>query len=215
MPGAMTVFIHVCPVLKSFPTIGSFFCCASAIMRGNVDGEIGRPVRVRHIFHQRGVRVDHARRNRRIVRFERLFERLDRLMRGRFLHEDFGAAAPHHHHAIEAVVLLEVADVGAKLLGKIFLVLALLDVRAVEPLHVTLIEDRGPRLDGFELGFDLIEKRLLEHARGACRLIGVLFENIPAAENDVVEINERNRVFDLRRAPFGAFAEPDRAHLRQ
>ncbi len=150
-----------------------------------------------------------------IVRLERLFERVDRLVGGRFLHEHFGAAAPHHHQAIEAVVFLELADVGAKLLGKIPLVLAFLHVRAVEPLHVALIEHRGHRLDGFELGLDLIEQRRLEHAGRARRLVGVLFENIPAAEDDVVEIDERNRLVDFRRAAFGAFAETDRAHLRE
>ena len=111
--------------------------------------------------------------------------------------------------------LLELADVGAELLGKILLVLALLHVRAVEPLDVPLIEHRRHRLDGLELGLDLIEQRRLEHAGGARRLVGVLFENVPAAEDDVVEVGERNDLLDLRRAAFGALAETDGAHLRE
>ena len=39
-----------------------------------------------------------------------------------------------------------------ELLGQVPLVLALLDVRAVEPLHVPLIEHRRHRLDRLELG---------------------------------------------------------------
>ena len=45
------------------------------------------------------------------------------------------------------LLLLEQADVFDHLLGEIALVLALLDVRAVEPLHVPLIEHRRPRPD--------------------------------------------------------------------
>ena len=135
--------------------------------RRDVDRQVGRAVGVRHVFHQRGVRVNHARRNGRVVRFERPFERVDRLMRARLLHEHFRAAAPHHHHAIEPMLFLEIADVGADLLGEILLVLALLHVRSVEPLHVSLIEHRGPRLDGFELRFDLIEQRR-SRARPPC-----------------------------------------------
>ena len=41
------------------------------------------------------------------------------------------------------------------LLGEVLLVLALLDVRAVEALDVALIEDRRPRPDLLELGTDL------------------------------------------------------------
>ena len=82
-------------------------------------------------------------------------------------HEDLGAAAPDHHEAIELVVGLELPDVGDQLLGEVLLVLALLDVRAVEPLHVVPIEHGRPRLDLLELGPHLLEQRRLEHAGGA------------------------------------------------
>ena len=183
--------------------------------RRHVHRQVGGAVREGHILHQRGVRVDHARRNRGIVGLERLFERVDRLVRGRFLHEDFGAAAPDHDEPIEVVVFLERTDVGAKLLGKIPLVLAFLDVRPVQPLHVALIEYRGHGLDGLELGLDLVEQRRLEHAGRPRGLVGVLFEDIPAAEDDVVQIDQRNRLVDFWRSAFGALAETDRAHLRE
>ena len=44
----------------------------------------------------------------------------------------------------QVVVALELPDVGDQLIGEILLVLALLDVRAVEPLHVLAIEHRRP-----------------------------------------------------------------------
>ena len=59
----------------------------------------------------------------------------------------------------QSLLCLEVADVGDQLLGEILLVLALLDVRAVEPLHVLLIEHGRHRLDRRELVLDLIEQR--------------------------------------------------------
>ena len=96
---------------------------------------------------------------------ERALEALDRLVRRRLGHEDLGAAAPDHHQPIEVVVGLELPDVGDDLLGEILLVLALLDVRAVEPLDVALVEHRRPRPDLLELGPDLIEQRRLDARR--------------------------------------------------
>ena len=42
-PGAMTVFIHVCPVLKSFPMIGTPLSLASWISAGVSTARFGAP----------------------------------------------------------------------------------------------------------------------------------------------------------------------------
>ena len=136
-------------------------------------------------------------------------------MRLRLLREDLGAAAPDHHEPIEIVVFLEQADVFDDLFGQVALVAALLDVRTFEPLHVALVEHRGPRPDLFELGPDLLEQRRLEHAGGLRGGVAVLLEDVPAAEHDIVEAGQRHDLADLRRAPFGPLAETDRAHLGQ
>ena len=136
-------------------------------------------------------------------------------MRGALGHEDLGAAAPDHDEPVEAVRGLELADVVDELLGQILLVLALLDVRAVEPLDVLAIEHRRQRLDRRQLVLDLIEQLLLEHAGGLGRLVAVVLEDVPAAEDEVVETGERHELADGRRAALGALAEPDGAHLRE
>ena len=100
---------------------------------------------------------------------------------------------PHHDQPVAAVLLLEGADVGDQLLGEVALVLALLDVRAVEPLDVALVEDGGHRLDRFELASHLLELRRLEHARRPGRRVAVLLEDVPAAEDDVVEVRRAGR----------------------
>ena len=183
--------------------------------RRDVGRQIRRGVRVRNPLAHRRVRVDHARRNRLVVLLERALEVASDWCTATFLHVDLGAAAPHHDEPIELVLLLERADVVHHLLGEVALVLALLDVRTVEPLHVALIEDRRHRLDGFELGRELLEQRRLEHARRPRRGVAVLFEDVPAAEHEIVERRERHDVADLRRSALGALAEADRAHLRQ
>ena len=73
------------------------------------------------------------------------------------------------------------------LLGEILLVLALLDVRAVEPLDVALIEHRRPRADLLELGPHLLEQRRLEHAGRPRGRVAVVLEDVPAAEDEIVE----------------------------
>ena len=136
-------------------------------------------------------------------------------MHRRLLHVDLGAAGPDHDEAIAAVLFLERADVGDHLFGEVALVLALLDVGTLQPLDVALIEDRGHRADRLELAADLIELRCLEDAGRARGGVAVVFEDVPAAKDDVVEIGERDELLDLRRAAFGAFPETDGAHLRQ
>ena len=196
----MIVLISVCPVLRSLPVSGEPRRCRQLQQRRNVGAQVRRGIRVRDAFLDRRVRVDHARRDVVVVRLEPLFERGQRRVRGRFGQEDLGAAAPDHHEAIAAAVSLEAAHVLAQLVGEVALVLALLDVRSVEPLDVAPIEHRGHRLDRFELGTDLLEQRPFENAGSLRRLVGVVFEDVPAAEHDVVERRERNEILDERRA---------------
>src|SRR5436309_7388787 len=113
------------------------------------------------------------------------------------------------------VLVLETADVLHDLLCQIALVTAILHVRAVKTLHVPLIENRRPRPDLFEIGPDLLEHRLLYHARRSRRRVAVVLEDVPAAKDEIVQGRERNHVANLRRAALGTFAEADRSHLRE
>ena len=195
----MTVLMSVWPVLKSLPADRHLVLLRQLHHRRHVHRQVRRAVRVRHAFHQRGVGVDHRRGDRRVVRLEALLERLDRLVRRRLGQEDLGAAAPDHHEPVEVVVLLEGADVLAQLLGQVALVLALLDVRAVEALDVLAVEDGLPRLDGLELRAG--SARAARSSRTpAClrRLVAVVLEDVPAAEHDVVQVGERHEVLDER-----------------
>ena len=88
-----------------------------------------------------------------------------------------------------------------------------LNVRAVETLDVALIEHRRHRLDRFELAADLLELRRLQHAGGLGGSVGIVLEDVPAAEDDVVEVGERNELVDFWRAGLGALAEANGAHL--
>ena len=96
---------------------------------------------------------------------------------------------------------LERANVRNDLIRQIALVLALLDVWAVEALDVTLIEHRRHRLDRLELIPDLLQLPRVEHTGRPRRGVAVFFEDVPAAEDNVVQIRQRNELVDLRRAP--------------
>ena len=136
-------------------------------------------------------------------------------MNRRLFHVDLGAAGPHHDETVAPVPLFESADVGNDLLREVTLVFPLLDVRALKPLDVPLIEHGGHRADGFKLSPDAIELGRFEHACRPRGRVTVFLEDVPAAKNDVVEISERDELVDLRRAPFAPLPEADRPHLRQ
>ena len=196
----MIVLMSVWPVLRSLPASGEPVSCASSSSAGHVGAQVRRGVGVRQALADGRVGVDHARRNRRVVRLEALLERGQRLMGRRLRQEDFGAAAPDEHDAIEPLLGLEPADVVDELFGQILFRPALLDVRAVEPLDVLPVEHGGPRLDRGELVLDLIEDRRLEHAGRARGFVAVVLEDVPAAEDQAVEAGQRHEFANCGRA---------------
>src|SRR5580704_1510856 len=129
--------------------------------------------------------------------------------------EYFGRAAPDHDQAVGFAFLLEVADVFAKLFGELKFIFGFFDVGAGKILDVMLIESGLHRLDGPQEFLDLIEVFGLQDTRLSGGLIGVVGENIPAAENNVVEFGEGHQLANLRRAAFGAFAKANGAQLRE
>ena len=60
-----------------------------------------------------------------------------------------------------------------------------------------MIENRLHGSDGAEASLDLVEKIAFEHAGITSGGVHVVFENIPAGEDEIVEAGERNEFFDL------------------
>ena len=78
----MTVFIIVWPVLKSLPPMGTPRSFASFDERRDVGGEVGRAVGERDALHERGVGVEHRRRDVDVVGLHRRLERFEVLVAG-------------------------------------------------------------------------------------------------------------------------------------
>ncbi len=134
-------------------------------------------------------------------------------MDGCRLDEGLGRSAPDGDQATGLARFFEVADVLAKLLGQIHLVLALLDVGAVNFFDVVVIEDGLHGRDGAETAFHFVEEIALEDSGIAGGGVHVVFEDVPSGEDEIVEAGEWNEFVDLGRAPVGALAEADRTHL--
>ena len=47
------------------------------------------------------------------------------------------------------------------------------------------------------------------------RFVDVVFKNVPAGKDHVVQIRQRDEILDQRRTVFRPLAQPDGAHLRQ
>ena len=131
----------------------------------SVDREVRRAVGERNPFEQRGVRVEHRGRDRRILRVDRGFERLEVGVGRTGLDVDLGGAAPDHDDPVAQVLVLEGVDVGADLLEHRPLRRLGHHVGAVEALHVVRIERRGHRPDRVQRVADGFEvASLVEHA---------------------------------------------------
>ena len=161
--------MSVWPVLKSLPEIGVPVFLARAMRAGMSAERFGRAVGVGDALLDRRVRVDHRGQDVGVALLQAALELLDRGVHVGGLAVDLGGAAPHHHQPAQAVLLLELLDVGDDLVGEVALVLALLDVLPVQLLHVHGIEDGRPGLDRLQEALQRLQVLVVEHARLARR----------------------------------------------
>ena len=184
--------------------------------RRSVDAEIRRAIAERHALHDRGVRVEHRRRDRFVVLLHRLLELLDRRVLRAGLDEDLGRRAPDDHDAVALVLRLEVANVLPQLLGEIALGLSLLDVGAVNARDVLVVEHRRHRLDrssGNRRSARCPSPRARRLSSRRCSASSGIGSHAPNTMSS--SVGERNEILDQRRALLGSLSEPDRRHLRQ
>ncbi len=128
---------------------------------------------------------------------------------------NLGGSAPDDHEAIALVLCLEVAHVLTQLLGQIALGFPLLHVRAVNTRDVLVVEHGGHRLDAAQKIGDGLDVTLVQHSRLPGSSERVVGNRIPCAEDEVVQLGERNEILDERSALFGSLAKTDGRHLRQ
>ena len=88
-----------------------------------------------------------------------------------------------------------------------------LHVRPVDLLDVVVIEHRLHGRDGAEPALHFVEEVAFEHASFAGGRVHVVFENIPAGEDQIVEPGERNELLDFGRPAVGALSQTDGSHL--
>src|ERR687893_2180610 len=181
----------------------------------HVHGERGRAVGVRDALHDRGVGVDHGRRDRRVGPIQRFLEPLQREVRLLRLQVGLRGGAGDHDRPLQAVPLLEGADVLAHQLGGLAQGGVSLGVGGDKPRDVARVEDGGEGLHGLELVAHGVEVLLLEHPGDRRGLVGVVREGVPAAEDQVARAVERHELLYLRHPVLGALPEPDRAELCQ
>ena len=132
------------------------------------------------------------------------------------LEEDLGGCAPDHDHPVAGVRRLEIADVLADGLGQVALARPGLDVGAVEPPHVVLVEDGRHGLDLLQLGrdrFDMGEP--VEHAAFQRGVVGRVRDRIPGAEDQLVKAGQGHEVANERHPVLRPLAEANGAHLSE
>ncbi len=129
--------------------------------------------------------------------------------------EHFGGSAPDHHQAAGAGGFAELRDVIHQRGRLVHLAALGLHVGPVDAADVFGIEHRFHRLDRRERFLQLREQRGLQHLGVDGSFVSGVFVNIPATENQVVKTSQWHKVFDLWRAPIGAFPQADGRKLRE
>jgi hypothetical protein len=185
----MIVFISVCPVLKSVREWDALF-------------QTGPGVQLRI--------ADFG-----IVPEQAALEALDRSMHLVRFDIGLGRAAQHRDASGATAGFQHVADVGAQRFDHLGLVLGRLRVSARQPSHVFGIKCGAHRSNRAQLVGDLGQMLGREHTGRQGRCVSVLREDIPGGELELAQGRERNEARDLRHAIVRAFAEPNRAHLRE
>ena len=168
----------------------------------------------RIILHQRGVGVDHGRGDVFIVVVKPVNETLNVLMDRRLTNEFFGGRASHHNKSVAIVVVFELPDVAPYRFHRRELAACDLGVGALDASHVIVVEDRRHGLyrlqemgDGVQL-FVAVQDTGLDG-----RVVGVVGDRVPCAEDQLVESRQRNEVAYQRRPPVRSLAEANGCHL--
>src|SRR5229473_5049946 len=145
--------------------------------------------------------------------------RLDELFRRRVhffrFDEGFRRTTPAGYQSRSARSLAEVGDVILDLQRQLVLVLAFLNVGAVDQLHEIVVERGLHWLDGGKEGLHLFQVLGIQDACIRRGLVSVVLENVPAAKRKVRQFGKRNKFLDERRTSVRALAQANGAHLRE
>ena len=166
--------------------------------RGDVHRQVRRPVGECHSARDARPRIEHGGGNRRVVflhAFNKFFRRRVHVFR---LDENLGRGAPTGHEPRNLLRFAEILNVVFQLQCQLVLVLRLFDVSSVEPLYVFAVERRFHRLDSFKERLHFLQVLIIQHAGFFRGLVRIIFEKIPASENQVIEVCQRNQLLNQR-----------------
>src|SRR5262249_17143836 len=131
------------------------------------------------------------------------------------LKKDLRRTRPDGDQTAGTGCLLELTNVFAHLLGQVDLGFALFYIRAVEFANIILVENGLARLNRGKEGLDLLQEIFFKDAGLGGGSVHVVFENIPACEDKIIQTSERNKILYGGRVVISAFTKPDGSHLRQ
>ncbi len=132
------------------------------------------------------------------------------------LEKDLGGCAPDHHHPVAGVRRPEIADVLADGLGQVSLARLGLDIGAVEPPHVVVVEDGRHGLDLLQFGRDRLDMgEPVEHAAFQRGFVGRVRDRIPGTEDQLINAGQRHEVANERHSALSPLAEANGAHLSE
>ncbi len=129
--------------------------------------------------------------------------------------KNFSGPAPYHHQARRSRGFPELPDILHQHFRLVHFRTTGFDIWSVQPLHVVLVEHSLHRLNRFQRLANFFEQRRLQNIGIGSGLIGVIVENVPAPEYQVLNLGQWNKVLNARRPAVGTLAQPDRSQLRE
>ena len=88
-------------------------------------------------------------------------------------------------------------------------------MRTGQPAHVILVKNGLPRPQFLQFRAHGFQPRRLDDAGVHGGVIGIVGEEVPAAEDEIIQAGQWNEILDQGAVVFGAFAEADGSVLRQ
>ena len=174
------------------------------LRRGEVHRNVGRSVRERNPLLEERPRVDLSVGDVAIVALKPGLERADAPVNLRRRRVDLGRSAPDRDGAVAAAFAQKTTNIRAHSFDHLGLRVRGFGVLSVEALHELAVEDSAHRLDGRELVPHEVEVIALQDARVERGLVGVVFEDVPAAELELIELGEGHELPNRHDAFFQA-----------
>ena len=125
----------------------------------------------------------------------------------------FGRGRPAHHQPVHPLLGLKGIDIFHQLVGQIHFMRTFFHMGTIKIFHIVPVKNSRHWNDAFQFLFDPVDMARFQHHGLAGGLVSRVGEDIPAAENQVLQVGQGNQLLHREDTFLGTLAQADFSRL--